>query len=72
MRFLMMVKAPENSGPPPKELMDAMGKLAEEAMKSGEMIETGDEFAGDPQHAPRIALQHFMAARPIEELAVLE
>ena len=41
MRFLMMVKAPENSGPPPKELMDAMGKLAEEAMKSGEMIETG-------------------------------
>lgn len=41
MRFLMMVKAPENSGPPPKELMEAMGKLAEEAMKSGEMIETG-------------------------------
>ncbi len=41
MRFLMMVKAPENSAPPPKELMDAMGKLAEEAMKSGEMIETG-------------------------------
>jgi len=41
MRFLMMVKAPENSGPPPKELMDAMGKLADEAMKSGEMIETG-------------------------------
>ena len=41
MRFLMMVKAPENSGPAPKELMEAMGKLAEEAMKSGEMIETG-------------------------------
>src|ERR1700731_3859284 len=41
MRFLMMVKAPENSGPPPKELMEAMGKLAEEAMKCGEMIETG-------------------------------
>ena len=41
MRFLMMVKAPENSGPPPKELMEAMGKLAEDAMKSGEMIETG-------------------------------
>ena len=41
MRFLMMVKAPENSGPPPKELMEAMEKLAEEAMKSGEMIETG-------------------------------
>jgi hypothetical protein len=41
MRFLMMVKAPENSGPPPKELMEAMGKLAEESFKSGEMIETG-------------------------------
>jgi hypothetical protein len=37
----MMVKAPENSGPPPQQLMEAMGKLAEEAMKSGEMIETG-------------------------------
>jgi hypothetical protein len=41
MRFLMMVKAPENAGPPPKELMEAMGKLAEQSFKSGEMIETG-------------------------------
>jgi hypothetical protein len=41
MRFMMMVKTAERSGPPPKELMDAMEKLAEEATKAGEMIETG-------------------------------
>jgi hypothetical protein len=41
MRFMMMVKCAENSGPPPKELMDAMEKHAEEATKAGEMIETG-------------------------------
>ncbi len=41
MRFMMMVKSAERSGPPPKELMDAMGKLMEESMNSGEMIETG-------------------------------
>ena len=41
MRFIMMVKTAERSGPPPKELMDAMGKLAEEATKAGEMIESG-------------------------------
>jgi hypothetical protein len=41
MRFMMMVKTAERSGPPPKELMDAMGKLAEEATKAGEMIDSG-------------------------------
>ena len=41
MRFMMMVKHAENSGPPPKELMDAMGKLVEEAFKAGTMILTG-------------------------------
>jgi hypothetical protein len=41
MRFMMIVKAAENSGPPPKELMDAMAKIAEEATKAGEMIESG-------------------------------
>ncbi len=41
MRFMMLVKSAENSGPPPKELMDAIGKLAEEAFKAGTMIETG-------------------------------
>jgi len=41
MRFMMIVKAKENSGPPPKELMEAMGKMAEEATRSGQMIESG-------------------------------
>jgi hypothetical protein len=41
MRFMMIVQSKENSGPPPKELMEAMGKIAEEATKAGEMIESG-------------------------------
>jgi hypothetical protein len=41
MRFMMIVKSVEKSGPPPKELMDAVAKLAEEATKAGEMIESG-------------------------------
>ena len=41
MRFMMLVKSAENSGPPPKELMDAIGKLGEEAVKSGAMLLTG-------------------------------
>ena len=41
MRFMMLVKSAENSGPPPKELMDAIAKLGEDASKSGTMIETG-------------------------------
>ncbi len=41
MRFMMIVKTVENSGPPPKGLMDAIAKLGEEATKAGEMVETG-------------------------------
>jgi hypothetical protein len=41
MRFMMLVKSTENSGPPPKELMDAIAKLGEEASKNGSMIESG-------------------------------
>ena len=41
MRFMMMVKSAENQGPPPGELMDAMGKLVEETTKSGQMVATG-------------------------------
>jgi hypothetical protein len=35
MRFMMMVKHAEPSGPPPKEFMDAMAILTEEAVKAG-------------------------------------
>jgi hypothetical protein len=41
MRFMMIVKSAENSGPPPKAMTDAMAKIAEEATKAGEMIESG-------------------------------
>ena len=41
MRFMMIVKAAENSGPPPKSLMDAISKIADEATKAGQMIESG-------------------------------
>jgi len=40
MRFMMIVQHAENSGPPPKELMDAIAKIAEESTKVGEMIES--------------------------------
>jgi hypothetical protein len=41
MRFMMMVKHAENSGPPPKELMDAIASLSEEAVKAGTMLGSG-------------------------------
>ena len=41
MRFMMIVKHDEKQGPPPKELMDAIGKLSEEAVKSGTMLGNG-------------------------------
>src|SRR2546426_5592439 len=41
MRFMMLVKHAEDSGPPPKELMDAMAKLSEEAVKAGTLVDSG-------------------------------
>ena len=41
MRFMTMVKSAERSGPPPRELMDAIAKLGEEATKAGVLVETG-------------------------------
>jgi hypothetical protein len=41
MRFMMLVKHAENSGPPPKELMDAIAVLSEEAVKAGTMLGSG-------------------------------
>jgi hypothetical protein len=38
---MMLVKAAENSGPPPKALMDAIGKMAEEATKARLMLQSG-------------------------------
>jgi len=41
MKFMVLVKGAENSGPPPKELMDAMAILSEEAVGNGTMLNSG-------------------------------
>src|SRR5262249_17859570 len=43
MRFINILKSAEPSplGPPPKELMDAIAKLGEEAAKAGVFVEAG-------------------------------
>jgi hypothetical protein len=41
MRFMMLVKHAENSGPPPKQLMDAIAILRDEAVKNGTMLANG-------------------------------
>ena len=41
MRFMMIVKHAEKQGPPPKQLMDAIAQLAEEATKAGTMLGSG-------------------------------
>jgi hypothetical protein len=41
MRFMMIVKHAEKQGPPPKELMDAITKSAEEVVKAGTMLGNG-------------------------------
>src|SRR5258708_36350396 len=52
MRFMMLVKSAENKGAPPKELMDAMAKLSEEAVKAGTIRDSGGAFpagGGNPR-----------------------
>jgi hypothetical protein len=41
MRFMMIVKHAEKQGPPPKSLMDAIAKLAEEQTRAGTMVGSG-------------------------------
>jgi hypothetical protein len=41
MRFMMIVKHAEKQGPPPKQLMDAIAKLADEETKAGTMLGSG-------------------------------
>src|SRR5258707_9457814 len=41
MRFMMIVKHAEKQGPPPKQLMDAVEKHAEEEAKAGRMFGCG-------------------------------
>jgi hypothetical protein len=41
MRFMMMVKHPEISGPPPKALMDAIDKITQEAINNKTLVVAG-------------------------------
>ncbi len=43
MRYMAMVKSAESlrAGPPPKDLMEAIAKLGEEAARAGVMVEMG-------------------------------
>ncbi len=41
MKFMMLVKHPENSGPPPQELMDAIAILSQEAAAKQSMLGSG-------------------------------
>jgi hypothetical protein len=41
MKFMMIVKHTEKQGPPPKGLIDAITKLAEEEAKTGTMLGSG-------------------------------
>ena len=41
MRFMSIVTSPQPPGPPPPEMMEAMGKLADREIKAGRMVDTG-------------------------------
>jgi hypothetical protein len=41
MRFMMMVKHPEISGPPPKALMDAIDKITQDAINNKTLVVAG-------------------------------
>jgi hypothetical protein len=41
MKFMMIVKHAENQGPPPQALMEAIAKLADEAVQAGIMLGNG-------------------------------
>jgi hypothetical protein len=46
MRFLTMVKGTKDVGPPPPELVEAMGKCLEGQKGSGKMVDSGGLLAG--------------------------
>ena len=41
MRFMMMVKSSETTGQPPKELMEAIGKMVEADANEGKIVASG-------------------------------
>jgi hypothetical protein len=41
MRFMNLVKCPEDMGPPPQAFLDAMNRAAEDAARAGTLLDTG-------------------------------
>ncbi len=41
MRYLSIIRASENQGPPPKSLMDAMGPYVTRSLQAGTVVTTG-------------------------------
>lgn len=56
MQFLMMVKAAEDSGPPPQALMDAIERGRQQAVQNGTMLDTGG--LAPTAHSSRIRLSN--------------
>src|SRR5712692_5330675 len=55
MRFLSIVKASENQGPPPQALLDAMAKLTEDSLRDGSLVQTGGLSASSTAARVRIS-----------------
>lgn len=55
MRFMMMVKHPEISGPPPKALMDAIEKMTQEAVNNRTLVLAGGLMPLAQSHAVKIS-----------------
>lgn len=56
MKFMMIVKHKEGYGFPPKELINALGKLSEEAVRAGTMLGSGGLKPTDT--GARVRLSH--------------
>lgn len=54
MKFMMLVKHAEDQGLPPQSLMEAIGKLAEDATRNGSMIGSGGLMS--PSKGARVRL----------------
>ena len=55
MKYMVIVKAPENHGPAPQALMEGIAKLGEEAMKAGALVQPGGLMPS--AHGARVKLE---------------
>src|SRR3989441_6397605 len=60
MRFLSLVNASINQGPPPQALLDAMAKLTEDSLRDGSLVQTGGLSASSTAARVRISEGNLM------------